>query len=282
MQQLRALKQRYQDSGFKNAALFLAKKGQPSDRALRCLIPIENLPEPLQCLREPLHLRSPHPYRVLGAPYGDTEPYALRQTVVTRLLQAQASLGHLHRGYCLQIFDAYRPLAVQAFMIEHETGQLATRRGQVWDTLEPSTREALRNEVRHFWAPPNHDPTQPPPHSTGAALDLTILDAHARPLPMGTPIDHVGPESYPHFFAEASTPETRTFHRNRELLNKVMHAAGFRRLPFEWWHFSYGDQWWALLESLERDAFEPMARYGRFDGATPIGMGVCAWPKTDT
>ncbi len=270
MQPLAALKQRYEDSDFKHAALFLEKKALPSDRALRCLIPIEDCREPLQALRDPLNLRSPHPYRALGAPYGDTEPYALRQAVVTRLWQAQTLLGRLHPGHSLQIFDAYRPLAVQTFMIEHETAQLATRGGLVWESLNPARREELRNAVRHFWAPPNPDPTQPPPHSTGAALDLTIVDAHAKPLPMGTPIDHVGPESYPHFFADARASEAQTYHQNREILNRVMGTAGFQRLPCEWWHFSYGDQWWALLEYLERDAFEPLACYGRFEGANRV------------
>lgn len=265
MQPLRTLKHRYRESGRQNAGFFLETSPRPADRTLRCRIPIVDAAEPMQPLPDIIARRTPHPYQQLGAPYGDTEPYALRKSVVTRLLQAQAHLEHRHPGHRLQVFDAYRPLAVQAFMIEHESARLAAERGEAWETLTPARQASLRKAVRQFWAPPNHDPGQPPPHSTGAALDLQILDAHAEPLAMGSPIDHIGPESLPHYFAEIRTAEAAVYQGHRNLLNDVMSRAGFRRLPHEWWHFSYGDQWWALLMYLERDDFEPAALYGRAD-----------------
>ncbi len=35
-----------------------------------------------------------------------------------------------------------------------------------------------------------------------------------------------------------------------------MHAAGFVNYPTEWWHWSYGDRYWALLTG------SPHAVYG--------------------
>jgi len=264
MQQLRELKRRYQASGLKDAAWFYEKQGLPADRTLRCAVPIRDGHEPLQPIPESIARRSPHPYEHLGAPYGDTRPYALRRHVLARLVEAQAHLDNLCPGHRLQIFDAYRPLEVQVFMIEHECRQYALAQG--WDPqrLSSAQRAACLAEVRLFWAAPNEDPTQPPPHSTGAAIDLTIVDAQGVPLPMGTPIDHVGPQSTPNHYGPATRPDERLFHKNREQLHQVMARAGFRRLPFEWWHFSYGDQWWALLEYLERDDVAPTALYGRW------------------
>jgi D-alanyl-D-alanine dipeptidase len=34
--------------------------------------------------------------------------------------------------------------------------------------------------------------------------------------------------------------------KNRTLLYAVMSEAGFVNAPVEWWHYSYGDQDWAL------------------------------------
>jgi D-alanyl-D-alanine dipeptidase len=264
MQPLKELKRRYQASGFKNAARFYEQQALPADRALRCTVPIHDGQESLQPIPERIARRSPHPYEHLGAPYGGSRPYVLRDHVLARLVEAQATLEDLYPGHSLQVFDAYRPLAVQVFMIEHECRQYARARGWDPERLSSAQRAACRAEVRHFWAAPNEDPTQPPPHSTGAAIDLTIVDARGVPLPMGTPIDHVGPQSAPNHYEQATRPEERLFHKNRERLHDVMARAGFRRLPFEWWHFSYGDQWWALLEYLERDDVTPVALYGRW------------------
>lgn len=250
-------------SGYTDAGLFLEKQARAEASACRQCLPIIDNGESLQSLPSCLARCTPHPYQKLGAPYGETSPFMLRTGVVKRLVAAQEMLEQLSPGCQLQVFDAYRPLAVQAFMIEHETGRLALIRGLDWENLAVSIQDNLRSEVRDFWADPNPNPKTPPPHSTGAAVDLTIVNTQEQPLPMGTAIDHVGPKSLPYHFADSDDAEAQQFHRNRHLLNQVMSKAGFRRLPSEWWHFSYGDQWWALLEYLDRDDFEPVAVYGR-------------------
>jgi D-alanyl-D-alanine dipeptidase len=35
--------------------------------------------------------------------------------------------------------------------------------------------------------------------------------------------------------------------RNRGLLIDAMRTAGFVNYPTEWWHWSYGDRYWAYL-----------------------------------
>jgi len=41
------------------------------------------------------------------------------------------------------------------------------------------------------------------------------------------------------------------YENNRKLLQRVMLGAGFTQLPTEWWHFSYGDQIWAVDNARE-------------------------------
>jgi zinc D-Ala-D-Ala dipeptidase len=81
-------------------------------------IPIRDCAEPLLPLPAELHRIEPHPYAAVGAPYGpDACPFRLRQGVIERLLAAQYQLQIEQPGWRLAVFDAWRPLAVQRFMV---------------------------------------------------------------------------------------------------------------------------------------------------------------------
>jgi len=224
-------------------------------------IPIDDNAEPLTDLPAVLRRIEPHPYQRLGAPYGQLgSPFRLRTGVVERLLRAQALLRVEQPQWCLAIFDAWRPLAVQQFMVDHAMVAECHRRGI--DPAQPSPlREQVVADVGRFWAPPSADPATPPPHSTGAAVDLTLADDSGGLLAMGGEIDAIGPVSEPDHHSEAARldpdGEAACWHRRRQLLFQVMVGAGFAQHPNEWWHFSHGDQLWAWRSG------EPRAIYGR-------------------
>ncbi len=93
-------------------------------------IPIEDCGEPLQLLPPDLLRMEPHPYMTLGAPYGASgNPFQLRLGVVQRLLDAQQRLIEHDPSLRLSIFDAWRPIAVQAFMVDHSIAELCRERG---------------------------------------------------------------------------------------------------------------------------------------------------------
>jgi len=126
-------------------------------------IPIQDCREPLQALPDPLLRLEPHPYALLGAPYGPgASPFRLRSGVITRLLAAEASLRQGPEGWRLAIFDAWRPVAVQRFMVAHATAEECRARG-----LDPSAPGLALVEVEatvaRFWAPPSLDLATPPP-----------------------------------------------------------------------------------------------------------------------
>jgi len=222
-------------------------------------MPIRECGEPLRALPEAIGRRTPHPYAQLGAPYGDASPFLLRRGVVERLSLAENHIQRVAPGLRLVVFDAYRPVAVQRFMVGWTFQQQLERAGLSVQSLTEAERQAVLAQVYQFWAPPSLDPATPPPHSTGGAVDLTLADAEGNELDMGSAIDEIGARSYPEHFAAADTEPERTFHARRTLLYDAMASAGFRRHPREWWHFSWGDQLWALL------AGEPAAHYGRAD-----------------
>ncbi len=229
-------------------------------------------------------VEDPHAYVKLGAPYGDKSPYYLRQGVLERLTQAQGHLQQLHPDWRIQIFDAYRPIAVQQFMVDHAFGQAVQEQGLILENLTPAQHQAILEQVQQFWATPSHDPKTPPPHSTGAAIDVTLVDEQGQPVDMGSPIDEMSPRSYPNYYDSVLSDASRVtpirasirasiadeqkqtkfaqYRDNRKLLQQIMNAAGFAQHPQEWWHFSYGDQLWAWLCSQKQPDFKAIARYG--------------------
>lgn len=208
--------------------------------------PILDCDEPLQPLPLKLLRLEPHPYVSVGAPYGpDADPFRLRSGVVRRLLKAEQSLQQRHPELRLAIFDAWRPVAVQAFMVEFSVDQEAQRCGVDRDDAE--AMHGVREAVSRFWAEPSRNPATPPPHSTGGAVDLTLASARdGTPLFMGGMIDAINVISEPdHFHKAAEGSDQAIWHGRRCLLRSVMGEAGFAQHPNEWWHFSHGDQLWA-------------------------------------
>ena len=207
-------------------------------------IPIEECGEPLQDLPREFLRMEPHPYMALGAPYGASgNPFQLRQGVVQRLLKAQQRLSDHDPSLRLSIFDAWRPIAVQAFMVEHSIADLCRERGV--ELMSGDAFDRVVADVGRFWAAPSRDPATPPPHSTGGAVDLTLSNREGIPLEMGGEIDAIGAISEPEHYAGQEDPDARCWHQRRQLLADVMDASGFAQHPNEWWHYSFGDQLWA-------------------------------------
>ncbi|MFI7067383.1 M15 family metallopeptidase [Kribbella sp. NPDC050124] len=98
-------------------------------------------------------------------------------------------------------------------------------------------------------------PVEVAPHVAGAAVDLTLIGAHG-PLDLGTPIDATPEQSSGACFFDAAniSREART---NRMLLADVLTAAGLVNYPTEWWHWSFGDRYWAYVEDRPNAIYGP-------------------------
>lgn len=210
-------------------------------------IPIADCGEPLVAIADHFIKIDPHPYISLGAPYGDRSPFFVRLGILERLQRSQAYLQTIRPNWHIAIFDAYRPISVQQFMVDYSFAQLAKNKGLEVLNLTEDQKNSLMAEVMKFWAIPSHDRKMPPPHSTGAAIDVTLFDADLLEINMGSPIDEISDRSLPNYFANSNDVQEIGFHSDRQLLNQVMTHSGFQRHPNEWWHFSYGDQLWAWI-----------------------------------
>jgi D-alanyl-D-alanine dipeptidase len=107
------------------------------------------------------------------------------------------------------------------------------------------------------------------PHVAGAAVDLTLVDLQGRELDLGTPIDATPEQSRGacYFAAEEIGPLARA---HRDLLARVLGGAGLVNYPTEWWHWSHGDRYWALLTGAEA------ARYGSVEVGSGVVTGTAA------
>ena len=225
---------------------------------------IQDCGEPLVPIAlEYFAVESPHPYEKLGANYGKLSPYYLRKRVLEALIEAQSQLQQRHPGWRIKIFDAYRPVEIQQFMVDYTFTSVVQAQGLDLEQLSPQQRQDLWEQVHQIWAVPSLDPRTPPPHSTGAAVDITLVDADGETIDLGSEIDELSRRSHPDYYAHRTREDEQAFHARRQLLDEVMRAAGFRRHPGEWWHFSLGDQMWAWQHNQDNPSNLITACYGR-------------------
>jgi zinc D-Ala-D-Ala dipeptidase len=222
-------------------------------------MPIAESQEPLVAIPlERFAIEVPHAYIKCGADYGGKSPYYLRQGVLERLILAAEYLHQLHPGWKILIFDAYRPVEVQQYMVDYTFSQTIADRGLDPEQLTDAEREAIWQAVYRIWAIPSFDLATPPPHSTGAACDVTLIDDRGVEIDMGSPIDEMSDRSSPDYFIDMPI-----YHNRRQLLLQIMTHAGFLRHPAEWWHFSVGDQLWAWLKNQQQPEDPVIAYYGK-------------------
>lgn len=155
--------------------------------------------------------------------------FRARKSVGEKLLAAQKQLP---AGVSLLIIEAHRPLSLQKQYFEEYSAELRELHPD-WD------RQRIYAEASKYVAPPEIIP----PHSTGGAVDLTLVKDGIE-LDMGTRVNADPEESRNACFTTA-TNISKKAQANRKMLIDAMTAVGFINYPTEWWHWSYGDRYWA-------------------------------------
>ena len=158
---------------------------------------------------------------------------------VRERLTAAAKL--LPPGFRLKIWDAWRPFALQKELYHVYAEQITEQFG-----LAGRPEEEIRGIIRQYVSEPADDRTLPPVHTTGGAVDVTVIDGNGRELDMGTAFDAFSEKTATAWFEAQGDSTVR---ENRRLLYGVMRQAGFTNLPSEWWHYDYGDRFWAYYQN---------------------------------
>ncbi|HMO02026.1 MAG TPA: M15 family metallopeptidase [Oligoflexia bacterium] len=199
---------------------------------------------------------SPHPYlSIESAPYPKgVSPFSLRSTVKENLTKAAKLLNELWPEAKLKIFDCYRPLEVATFLARREARRLMSEDKDQGvfqgDPTNPTEAEYKKyfGDPRQMFAIPSDNPLTPPPHSTGAAVDLTIVSPAGVEIDFGGAVDDPPPTSFPLTYAKDGGSYDQIYDNWRKFLLALMSKFEFARLPREWWHFSFGDQRWAKIQ----------------------------------
>ena len=168
----------------------------------------------------------------------------VRQTVAQKLLEAKK---YLPEGIDFLFEEGHRPLSIQRKIFDEYYHQLE-KENPDW------TEDKLKLETSKYVALPENVP----PHSTGGAFDITLIDSEGVELDMGSTSDDTPDknENRNYTFASNISDEAK---RNRQILINALEKAGFVNYPAEWWHWSYGDKYWAYCTKNEA------ALYGRID-----------------
>ncbi len=196
---------------------------------------------PLQDSGEPLVDVTDTPRVVVDQRYADDAGAwrLVRSGVRDRLAAAAAVLPD---GVDLLLVEGFRPPALQRRYFADYSAELAA--------ADPS----LDAVALHHLAARHISPPEVAPHSAGAAVDVTVA-RHGVELDLGTRMNATPEESdgrcytdHPDVPADAAAW--------RRVLVEAMTGAGFVNYATEWWHFSFGDRYWALLTDA------PAALYG--------------------
>jgi D-alanyl-D-alanine dipeptidase len=216
-------------------------------------------------------------YGIAGQPYysrhnpvtGDPLPEVasavyVRQGLAERLadinlaLQQSTEITKLMNGQVeLYIEEGWRARQTQAFLYREVFPRLIHKQQPAMSKAEVMAR---RDQLI---AAPAKEGLSPSPHTTGAAVDITLRYADPepgyRPKKMvtmsndtGTTGDTMQLDYYEH--QGKLMARDRLAQRNRRIFYWVMRGAllpsgesGLVCNPTEWWHWSYGDQLWGIL-----------------------------------
>lgn len=89
-----------------------------------------------------------------------------------------------------------------------------------------------------------------PAHNTGAAIDVEIVAKDGELVDMGMVIED-WQKVDPDLCKTDCLLLDQNILENCRILNDVMTRYDFVNYPTEWWHFSYGDRYWAYIKGKE-------------------------------
>ncbi len=171
----------------------------------------------------------------------------VRRSLATRLRNAAA---HLPAGIGLLVVEGHRSPVDQQRILD-------TYEAQVRTAHPDSDEQEIARLTSRFVSP-----LAVAPHVAGAAVDLTLVDVCGEPLDLGTQIDATPEESDGRcwFAADGIGADARA---HRQLLARVLGNQGLVNYPTEWWHWSFGDRYWALMTGAAAALYGSVDRQAR-------------------
>lgn len=183
----------------------------------------------------------------------NTDYTKMRQVVYKKLLAAQSMLPQ-DLKFCL--YEAYRSLELQAKLFDKYYSKQQQKHPS-WN------HEELFVETTKLVSPViNLDGSRnTPPHSTGAAIDIYLISKNGEAVDMGIQLKDWIEDLDVSLSQTDSVKISGKAQEYRAIMSETLTAVGFVNYPTEFWHWSYGDKYWALSAGAEH------AFYDTFDDA---------------
>lgn len=163
----------------------------------------------------------------------------VRQDVCDRLIAAQVQLP---ADWQIVLKAGFRPLDVQTALLDVFTVKSRTDHPDWIDDQHLA-------HARTFVSDPQ---IVCPPHTTGGAVDIDIKDRKTGDyIDMGCPPNTDSEISFLH--SDLLTPKQ---YDNRMILLNAMLATGFAPNPHEWWHYQYGETYWAAFYGHKQTLYD--------------------------
>lgn len=176
----------------------------------------------------------------------------MRRTVYLKLVAAQKILPP---GYHFCLYEGYRSIALQKMLFDKQYSNVVERH-PTW-----SKTQLFQETIKLVSPVVNQDGTDNlPPHSTGAAVDVYLLDDKGHVLDMGIhPKDWMSDVGGV-LSLTASHAISSLAKKNRQIMFEALSAEGFVNYPTEYWHWSYGDRYWAYMTHHPRTIYDQIKR----------------------
>jgi D-alanyl-D-alanine dipeptidase len=174
----------------------------------------------------------------------------MRKSVYEKLVYAQSLLP---KGLKFCLYEAYRSLELQKMLFD-------TRYARLKKLHTAWSAEEIFNETTRLISPVVHfdGSINIPPHSTGAAIDVYLLDNNDNAVDMGIHPKDWMEDDDGSISLTASQIISAEARKNRDIMSAALFAAGFANYTAEYWHWSYGDRYWAYQLK------QPCAIYGMY------------------
>lgn len=162
--------------------------------------------------------------------------FFLRKGVIDRLNKAQEILP---KGHHLLLCDLFRTEKDVWKLYRAYSAELKQRENFL-------SKEEIDIKIRNILAMPD-DPA-PPGHMTGGAVDVVLADSNKKRIPLK--IDYKKLPREKQMFTFCQELPTR-IKKKRMILYEAMIAVGFNNYLREYWHYSYGDAYWAVKRKIK-------------------------------
>jgi len=211
-------------------------------------IPVKECGEPLIDLRNQTEIAfGPPPEKPDNICYTK-----VRKTVYEMLCKAQEILP---KGVRFCLYEGWRSLDLQS-----ELFQKMYQNNQ--EHFPQLNHEELFMETMKLVSPSTllDGSMNIPPHATGAAIDIYLIDENGVLLDMGLPIDQWSTDIGACLSQTNSSYINPNARHNREIMSNALSQMGFVNYPNEYWHWSYGDRYWAYCTQASWAIYDSIDR----------------------